>query len=141
MSHLNAPREPHPISIRHATPSDADLLARLGAQSFEEAFGPDNSPADLAAYVSANFSQDKLSIELADPATRFLIAEIETEIQECREKIGLATLRVGSLMSRDATDETVAAMQEAKAVAERYNDIWKELEKKLEKLKDEKRDL
>jgi diamine N-acetyltransferase len=51
-------------------------LARLGEQSFREAFGPDNSSSDIDAYVLANFSPDRLSIELADAATHYLIAEI-----------------------------------------------------------------
>jgi len=78
------------ILIRTARPEDNELLARLGAQTFSGTFGPDNTAEDMAAYLAQAFGPEKQAAELADPATAFLIAEIE------EEAVGYARLREGS---------------------------------------------
>src|SRR5687768_1626832 len=65
------------VQIRHARPDDAELLAAVGARTFEDTFGPDNTPEDTHAYISANFTPERLAAELADESTLFLIAEID----------------------------------------------------------------
>ena len=65
------------ISIRMAIQADNLLLAELGRQAFYEAFAADNTPEDMTAYLAGAFSPEKQAAELADPATRFLIAEVE----------------------------------------------------------------
>ena len=77
------------LSIRAATPADNLLLAELGRQAFFEAFAADNTPEDMAAYLAGAFSPEKQAAELADPATRFLIAEAEGA------PAGFARLRAG----------------------------------------------
>lgn len=52
------------------------MLAELAARTFTEAFGADNTEADLAAYLSSNFSGSRMARELADPASRFLLVEV-----------------------------------------------------------------
>jgi diamine N-acetyltransferase len=64
-------------AIRSATARDAALLAELGARTFSETFGPDNTPEDMAAYLGAAFGPEKQAAELADPRTTFFIAEID----------------------------------------------------------------
>ena len=64
-------------SIRRATPSDAILLAELGARTFSETFAADNNPEDMAAYLAASFSPERQAAELSDPLSTFLIAEVE----------------------------------------------------------------
>lgn len=64
-------------SIRRATLTDAGLLAELGARTFYDTFAVDNTPEDMAAYLSAAFSRALQESELNDPDTRFLIAEID----------------------------------------------------------------
>jgi ribosomal protein S18 acetylase RimI-like enzyme len=64
-------------AIRRATARDAVLLAELGARTFAETFGPDNTPEDMAAYLGAAFGPEKQAAELADPRTTFFIAEID----------------------------------------------------------------
>jgi ribosomal protein S18 acetylase RimI-like enzyme len=66
-------------------------LARLGARTFRDTFGPDNTAEDMAAYLAQSFGPEKQAAELADRRTVFLIAEIG---EEC---VGYARLREGEL--------------------------------------------
>ncbi len=77
------------IRIRTARPEDNELLARLGARTFSDTFGPDNTAEDMAAYLAQAFGPEKQAAELADPGTTFLIAEIE------EDAVGYARLREG----------------------------------------------
>jgi GNAT superfamily N-acetyltransferase len=63
--------------IRLAVSADAHLLAEIGARTFSETFAADNTPEDMAAYVSASFNSAQLEAELGDSRSTFLIAEIE----------------------------------------------------------------
>ncbi len=63
------------LSIRHATPTDAALLAGLGRRTFYDSFAADNTPETMAAYLAGAFSPQKQAAELADPGTLFLIVE------------------------------------------------------------------
>ena len=64
-------------SIRRALIEDANLLAELGAQTFAETFTEDNTPEDMAAYLAASFSLEKLTAELTDPLSIFFIAKVD----------------------------------------------------------------
>ena len=52
------------------------MLARLGARLFREAYGADNTPGDMAAFVSANFSVSRLATALSSPDVATRIVEI-----------------------------------------------------------------
>lgn len=65
------------VKIRRAEHEDAGLLAELGARTFAETFATDNTPEDMAAYVGASFNLAQQTAELADPASTFLIAEVD----------------------------------------------------------------
>lgn len=78
-----------PISIRTATAADVDLLYRLGLETFSETFSRDNAPSDMAIYLAKAFSPEIQSAEVADPGSRFLIAE------EGSETVGYARLQAG----------------------------------------------
>ena len=65
------------LYIRRARIEDANLLAELGAQTFAETFTEDNTPEDMAAYLAASFSLEKLTAELTDPLSIFFIAEVD----------------------------------------------------------------
>ena len=78
------------IHVREASPGDNVLLAELGAETFRDAFGPDNTPGDMALYLTWSFSPAIQSAELADPASLFLIAEIDDQ------PVGYARLREGA---------------------------------------------
>lgn len=78
-----------PPAIRRAVAGDNALLAELGAQTFFDTFAACNTPQDMADYLAASFSPLKQAAELADPATVFLIAELDSA------PIGYARLRSG----------------------------------------------
>lgn len=65
------------MNIRKATPQDNFLLANLGARTFADSFGADNTPEDMADYLKGSFSPEKQAAELAEEGTTFLIAEID----------------------------------------------------------------
>ena len=62
--------------IRYATASDNTLLAQVGAETFYDRSVADNTPQNMASYLAASFSPEKQAQELANPASRFLIAEV-----------------------------------------------------------------
>lgn len=70
------------IDIRGATAEDAATLARVGWQSFDEAFGehPKNHPDDMKSYRAEYFSAERIEADLREPDTVYLIAELENEI-------------------------------------------------------------
>ncbi len=78
------------VRIRLAQAEDSQLLAELGRRTFLDTFGKDNSPENMAAYLAASFGAQIQAAELADPATRFLIAEAQGEA------VGFARLRQGA---------------------------------------------
>ncbi len=63
------------LRIRYAKTSDNILLAEVGAETFADSFAAENTPEDMAIYLAQAFGPEKQAIELADPASRFLIAE------------------------------------------------------------------
>jgi ribosomal protein S18 acetylase RimI-like enzyme len=65
------------LTIRRGTVADAALLSELGARTFSETFAADNTPEDLAAYIATSFNIAQQTAELEDPASTFLIAEID----------------------------------------------------------------
>jgi diamine N-acetyltransferase len=65
------------LTMRRANTNDASLLAELGAHTFSETFAADNTPEDMAAYLASSFSLAQQTTELADPASIFLIAEVD----------------------------------------------------------------
>jgi len=77
------------IHLRLASAHDNRLLAELGARTFRDTFGPDNTPEDMAAYSSAAFGPRQQAAELADTGTVFLIAEAEGET------VGYARMKQG----------------------------------------------
>lgn len=65
------------VTIRTADTTDAHLLADLGRRTFEETFASDNTPEDMGTYLDTNFNVAQQTTELADPASQFLIAEVD----------------------------------------------------------------
>ena len=60
--------------IRLANLDDAPLLAELAARLFEQAFGPANTPEDIAAYLAEHFGPDQQRAELDESNRRVWIA-------------------------------------------------------------------
>ena len=67
------------ITIRHATPNDAELLAQLGATTFFDAYADDLPHETLRAYVTTAYTVEVQTEELADSGNIFLIAEADAE--------------------------------------------------------------
>lgn len=65
------------LTIRRGTLADAALLSELGARTFSETFAAANTPEDMAKYVATSFSLAQQTSELEDPASIFLIAEVD----------------------------------------------------------------
>ncbi|MCJ7677665.1 MAG: GNAT family N-acetyltransferase [Anaerolineales bacterium] len=78
-----------PIHLRQATAKDNRLLAELGARTFGDTFGPDNTPEDMAAYLASAFGPRQQAAELADTGTVFLVADVEGE------SVGYARMKQG----------------------------------------------
>jgi diamine N-acetyltransferase len=64
-------------SIRAASSADAEMLTEFARRTFYDAFAPMNSPENIEAYMSQNFTMQKISAQLDDPRAVFLIAEVE----------------------------------------------------------------
>jgi ribosomal protein S18 acetylase RimI-like enzyme len=65
------------LRIRYGTAADHVELAEVGAETFYGTFAADNTPQNMAVYLAASFSPPKQAQALADPASRFLSAEID----------------------------------------------------------------
>lgn len=89
------------LKIRYATPADAQLLASLGAKTFSDTFAKDNTPEDMANYLSAAFNVEEITIELKDPLMTAFIAEIDST------PVGYAQLRRGDAPECIGTDNAV----------------------------------
>lgn len=68
----------HTVAIRIATEADAELLAKLGWETFYDAFaGNPMMPADdLKTYLEQAFTPAAVAEEMADPKAVYLIAEV-----------------------------------------------------------------
>lgn len=69
------------LQIRKANLSDAEMLADIGWQSFDEAFSdhPKNHPDDMKIYMDEAFSPATIETDLRDEKTIYLIAELDGE--------------------------------------------------------------
>lgn len=61
--------------VRPAVLSDAEALAALGARTFTEAFGADNTPEDLAGFLASTYSPEIQERELRDPSMHYAVAD------------------------------------------------------------------
>ena len=78
------------IIVRRAASEDARVLAELGARTFEETFASENTAEDMAAYVASAFNVTQQTADLNDPASTFLLAEIDGVVA------GYANLHAGA---------------------------------------------
>jgi GNAT superfamily N-acetyltransferase len=77
------------VVIRQASIADAEELARFGARTWSETFGPENTPEDLALYLSQSYGPAQQAAELQDPSWTTLLAE------EGGRLAGFAQVRTG----------------------------------------------
>lgn len=68
------------VIIRPGRHSDAAELAAFGRESFIDTFGADSDPDDLAAHLASTYDEAIQAAELADPDSRFVVAEVTGRI-------------------------------------------------------------
>jgi ribosomal protein S18 acetylase RimI-like enzyme len=70
------------IKIRPAKFEEAEMLAQIGWQAFDEAFGehPKNHPDDMKLYREEYFSRERLEEDLSDEKITYIVCEIDGEI-------------------------------------------------------------
>ena len=64
------------LAVRRAQVNDAAMLAELGARTFRESFGAENTPENMAAYLEIAFDVSLIARELADLRVTYLVGEI-----------------------------------------------------------------
>ena len=81
--------------IRIATLSDVETLCQIGARTFIETYGEQNTPENLQNYLEKRFNEKQISDEIQTPETVFLLVELNNET------IGYARLRVNLIENPD----------------------------------------
>ena len=61
--------------VRTATIADASRLTEIGASTFRETFEGENTPDDMASYLSDAFTPDRQAAEISDASGVVLLAE------------------------------------------------------------------
>jgi len=79
-----------PLTVRLAHVDDAPALSAFCARVFNETFGPDNTPSDMAAYLAGAFTDAKQRAELSDVNVVCFVVHAGHELVAC------AMLHVGS---------------------------------------------
>jgi diamine N-acetyltransferase len=65
--------------IKPAAEDEAMLIARLSRQTFIDAFGVFNTPADMALFLNTQFSVDSIVAETRQPQFQFYLAWVNDE--------------------------------------------------------------
>ena len=63
------------VTIRAVTADDAAALPVFGRRVFDDVFGPDSDPRDMAAYLDEAFHPDVQRREILDTGSIWLVAE------------------------------------------------------------------
>ena len=66
-------------TLRRAGPTDAEILATLGAATFTDTFGHLYPAGDLARFLSETYAVARVRADLADARKAFWLAEFEGE--------------------------------------------------------------
>lgn len=59
------------------SPGDLQELTEISRRTFNEAFGADNNPKDLALYLDSVMGQENLQKELSNPLSEFYFTKLE----------------------------------------------------------------
>ncbi len=65
------------IVFKKCTGEDAAQLSKIGALTFEETFAAENTKEDMEKYLQEDFNLEKVSSELADKNSVFMLAQIK----------------------------------------------------------------
>ncbi|MEA1013075.1 GNAT family N-acetyltransferase [Sphingosinicella sp. LY1275] len=77
------------VTLRHATSADAAALAAFAAHVFEQTFGPENTPEDMADYLRTTYAPDLQREEIAEAGSEVVLAEMDGAI------VGYSYFRAG----------------------------------------------
>jgi ribosomal protein S18 acetylase RimI-like enzyme len=89
------------ITIQQATITDADTLLALSRKTFFHFFAHLNDPANMEAYASKAFTQQKIEAELSNPNSHFYFAMFEGQIA------GYLKLNFGPAQTELQDDQTL----------------------------------
>ena len=64
------------LEIKKATLAELEELQQIGRQTFNEAFGADNSPKNMQKYLSEKFSKEQLTQEINHPDSEFYLSSV-----------------------------------------------------------------
>lgn len=70
-----------PITVRYATPADAELIADLSRQTFYESYVSYNTKEDMDKFMSEQFTKEALMKEVEMPGNIFLLAYRDHEVK------------------------------------------------------------
>ena len=83
---------PPPLTIRLATPPDAESIRHIGSTVFAATFGHSLSAEDLNAYLDEAYSLQSVVDDIANPAKTVVVAcDLKDEV------LGFATLTEGTI--------------------------------------------
>ncbi|WP_183560099.1 GNAT family N-acetyltransferase [Mucilaginibacter sp. SP1R1] len=68
------------VTIEKVTTADADILLRFSKKTFFDFWAPLNSTADMEAYASVAFTEQKIGSELHNPDSAFYFAMVNGQI-------------------------------------------------------------
>ncbi len=81
--------------IRIATLQDVEALCQIGAKTFVETYGDQNTPKNLQHYLQEKFNEKQIIAEILTDDTIFLLVESDNKI------IGYAKMRVNLVENPD----------------------------------------
>lgn len=65
------------VIFKKLSPGDLRELEEISKRTFNEAFGADNNPEDLALYLNTVMGEENLRRELLDPLSEFYFTKLE----------------------------------------------------------------
>ncbi|MBD7908503.1 GNAT family N-acetyltransferase [Sporosarcina gallistercoris] len=87
--------------IRKCNLKDVHELQKIAYETFEETFGPQNSPENLKAYLEKSFTVEQLEKEVAEPNSQFFFLYKSGEIA------GYLKVNTGGAQTESMGEETL----------------------------------
>jgi ribosomal protein S18 acetylase RimI-like enzyme len=98
------------VTIRYATPADAELIADMSRTTFHEAFAKDNTKEDIDIFMDEQFTREALIEEVEMGEGIFLLAYIKDE------PVGYARLRLKNNLAHEQAIEVARIYALNKAI-------------------------
>ena len=89
------------MKLRKVAPSEVHSLQLIAQTTFIEAFGAENTAANMEDYLSRQLSEDRLLQELNQPDSSFIFAEEDAEI------MGYMKINVGAAQTEQLLDNAL----------------------------------